>query len=100
MTGSTYDAATMERWNVVNRVYPNDAFDSDARAFATDLAEGPTQAHKATKRVLDHFMHGGVPEANEHITTIAADLFTTEDLRNAVQSFLTEGPGKATFTGR
>jgi enoyl-CoA hydratase/carnithine racemase len=100
MTSSIYDAATMERWNVVNRVYPNDAFDSDARAFATDLAEGPTQAHKATKRVLDHFMHGGVPEANEHITTIAADLFTTEDLRNAVQSFLTEGPGKVTFAGR
>jgi enoyl-CoA hydratase/carnithine racemase len=100
MTGATYGAETMERWNVVNKVYPNDAFDSYARAFATDLAEGPTQAHKATKRVLDHFMHGGVPEANEHITTIAADLFTTEDLRNAVQSFLTEGPGKATFTGR
>jgi hypothetical protein len=35
-------------------------------------------------------MHGGVPEANEHITTIAADLFTTEDLRNAVRSFVTE----------
>ena len=25
---------------------------------------------------------------------------TTEDLKNAVQSFLTEGPGKATYEGR
>jgi enoyl-CoA hydratase/carnithine racemase len=85
---------------VVNRVLADEDFDAAARAFATDLAEGPTQAHKATKRVLEHFLHGGVPEANDHITSIAADLFTTEDLKNAVRSFLTEGPGKAAFTGR
>lgn len=100
MTGDTYDAATLERWNVVNRVLPNDGFDEAARAFARRLAEGPTRAHVATKRVLDHFQHGGVPEANAHITTIAAELFDTEDLRGAVKSFLTDGPGKATFSGR
>ena len=100
MTGDTYDAATLERWNVVNRVLPNDGFDEAARAFARRLAEGPTRAHLATKRVLDHFQHGGVPEANAHITTIAAELFDTEDLRGAVKSFLTDGPGKATFIGR
>ena len=31
---------------------------------------------------------------------VAASLFETEDLKRAVQSFLTEGPGKATFEGR
>jgi enoyl-CoA hydratase/carnithine racemase len=100
MTGATYDAATLERWNVVNRVFADEDFDTAARAFAADLAEGPTRAHQATKRALDHFLHGGVPEANKQITTIAADLFLTEDLRNAVQSFVTDGPGKTTFTGR
>ncbi|GHF60729.1 enoyl-CoA hydratase/carnithine racemase [Amycolatopsis bartoniae] len=100
MTGERYPAATLERWNVVNRVLPDDGFDEAARAFAASLAEGPTRAHAATKKVLDHFQHGGVPEANAHITTIAADLYRTEDLRKAVRSFLDEGPGKATFTGR
>ncbi|GAB2986105.1 enoyl-CoA hydratase/isomerase family protein [Amycolatopsis acidiphila] len=100
MTGERYPAATLERWNVVNRVLPDEGFDDAARAFAASLAEGPTRAHAATKRVLDHFQHGGVPEANAHITTIAADLYRTEDLRSAVRSFLAEGPGKATFTGR
>jgi enoyl-CoA hydratase/carnithine racemase len=100
MTGDTYDAATMERWNVVNRVLPDEGFDAAARAFAQRLAEGPTRAHAATKRVLDHFSAGGVPEANAHITAIAASLFETEDLRNAVKSFLADGPGKATFSGR
>ena len=31
---------------------------------------------------------------------VAAELFASEDLKNAVESFLTEGPGKATFEGR
>ncbi|MFD9959515.1 enoyl-CoA hydratase/isomerase family protein [Amycolatopsis sp. NPDC058986] len=99
-TGDTYDAATLERWNVVNRVLPAEGFDAAARAFATRLADGPTRAHAATKRILGHFAHGGVPEANAHVTTIAAELYETEDLRNAVKSFLADGPGKATFTGR
>ncbi len=100
MTGATYDAATLESWNVVNRVFPADGFDEAVRAFTTDLAQGPTRAHAATKKVLEHYEHGGVAEANEHITTIAAGLFETEDLRGAVKSFLADGPGKATFTGR
>nr|WP_106189359.1 enoyl-CoA hydratase/isomerase family protein [Umezawaea tangerina] len=100
MTGERYDAATLERWNVVNRVLADDGFDDAARQFASTLAAGPTRAHAATKQVVAHFEHGGVPEANAHVTSIAADLFTTEDLPNAVRSFLADGPGKATFTGR
>ena len=100
MTGDRYDAATLELWNVVNRVLPDEGFDDAARTFAAGLAAGPTRAHAATKRVVAHFENGGVAEANAHITTIAADLFTTEDLRGAVRSFLTDGPGKATFNGR
>jgi enoyl-CoA hydratase/carnithine racemase len=100
MTGVPYSAETLERWNVVNRVLPEEGFDEATREFATGLATGPTRAHAATKKVLAHFENGGVAEANRHVTAIAADLYATDDLRNAVKSFLTEGPGKATFTGR
>lgn len=100
MTGERYSAAALERWNVVNRMLPDQGFDEAARAFARQVAAGPTRAHAATKKVLTHFEQGGVPEADRHVTRIAADLYRTEDLRNAVRSFLTEGPGKATFTGR
>jgi enoyl-CoA hydratase/carnithine racemase len=100
MTGERYDAATLERWNVVNRVLADDGFDDTARQFAATIAAGPTLAHAATKRVLAHFEHGGVPEADANVTAIAAALFDTEDLANAVDSFLADGPGKATFTGR
>lgn len=100
MTGERYPASVLERWNVVNRILPNEGFDGAARAFTERLAAGPTRAHAATKKVVDHFGQGGVPEANRHVTAIAAELYRTEDLRAAVRSFLDEGPGKATFTGR
>jgi len=99
MTGDRYSAATLERWNVVNKVLPDAGFAEAALAYARRLAAGPTRAHAATKQVLRHFEHGGVAEANAHVTAIAADLFDTEDLRSAVRSFLTDGPGKATFSG-
>jgi enoyl-CoA hydratase/carnithine racemase len=100
MTGRTYDAATLERWNVVNRVVPDDDFERVTRELVADLAAGPTLAHAATKRVIADYLEGGVERANDTVAAIAAELFETEDLQAAVASFLTEGPGKATFQGR
>jgi enoyl-CoA hydratase/carnithine racemase len=99
MTGMPYPAETLERWNVVNRVLDDEGFDGAARAFATELAEGPTRAHAATKRVVRDFLEGGVRLADERVPAVAAELFDTEDLRAAVRSFLSQGPGKATFSG-
>ena len=99
MTGVPFPAATLERWNVVNRLLPDEGFDAAARAFAAELAAGPTLAHAATKQVIRDFQEGGVELANGRVAAVAGDLFDTQDLRQAVDSFLTEGPGKATFSG-
>ena len=100
MTGRPYGAAELERWNVVNRVWPDGELDSRARDLAMTLANGPTRAHAATKQVLREYLEGGVERANDAVTRIAGDLFATEDLQGAVRTFLAEGPGKATFSGR
>ena len=36
---------------------------------------------------------------DERTAALASHLFETDDCKNAVQSFLRQGPGKATFTG-
>ena len=101
MTGALYDAATLERWNVVNRVFADDELLQCTMEFAGDLASGPPKAHNATKRMVRAFLdEGGVRGADAHVGDIAASLFATEDLQNAVQTFLSEGPGRATFEGR
>jgi enoyl-CoA hydratase/carnithine racemase len=101
MTGDLYDASTLERWNVVNRVLPDAGFDEQARAFARKLAEGPTRAHAATKSVVRASLErGGARGADERIPELAGGLFATADLQDAVRSFLEHGPGHATYDGR
>lgn len=100
MTGERYGAAELQRWNVVNRVLPDDGFDAAVRDFAHELATGPTLAHAATKRVIRDFVQGGVELANDRVGLEAGELFETDDLQGAVRSFLADGPGKATFAGR
>jgi enoyl-CoA hydratase/carnithine racemase len=100
MSGGLYDAATLERWNVVNRVVPDDQLLEKGMKFAHKLADGPTIAHGATKRIIRAYRAGGVDEADRVTPDVFAGLFASEDLRNAVESFLAEGPGKATFEGR
>jgi enoyl-CoA hydratase/carnithine racemase len=100
MSGGLYDAATLERWNVVNRVLPDDELLEKGMKFAHRLADGPTIAHGATKRIIRAYRAGGVDEADRVTPDVFAGLFASDDLNNAVESFLTEGPGKARFEGR
>jgi enoyl-CoA hydratase len=99
MTRGMYDAATLERWNVVNRVVGDDELREKGMAFAHRLADGPTKAHGATKQIVRAYLRGGVEEADRVTPEVAGALFETEDLQSAVRSFLSDGPGKATFKG-
>jgi enoyl-CoA hydratase len=101
MTGELYGADVLERWNVVNRVLPDEGFDEAAREFARKLAAGPTRAHAATKQIVRAALEqGGARGADKHVPQLAGDLFVTEDLKRAVRSFLKSGPGHATYEGR
>lgn len=100
MSGGIFGAEEMERWGVVNLIFEDD-FDAAARAFAAELAAGPTKAHAMTKHILKRFREGGIPAADEAVRSEAAELFATEDLQNAVRTFLEHGgPGHAEFHGR
>jgi enoyl-CoA hydratase len=100
MSGDVFGAEEMERWGVVNLIFEDD-FDARARQLAGELAAGPTQAHAMTKLILRRFREGGIPAADEAVRTDAAALFGTEDLQNAVRTFLEHGgPGHAEFHGR
>lgn len=100
MTGELYDAATLERWNVVNRVLSDEGFEQEARKFARSLADGPTRAHAATKTIVRAACRGGARAADELVPEVAGALFGTEDLKGAVRSFLEQGPGHAAYEGR
>jgi len=100
MTGGLYDAATLERWNVVNRVLPDRDLAEEGMKLAHRLASGPTVAHGETKRIVRAFCQGGVDAADELTPEVFSGLFASEDLQAAVATFIEKGPGNATFEGR
>ncbi|MEA2473665.1 MAG: hypothetical protein QOE06_1580 [Thermoleophilaceae bacterium] len=100
MTGGLFEAGTLERWNVVNRVLADEDLAEKTRAFAQRLADGPTLANHATKQIVRAYLDGGVRAADAAVPGIVAPLFASEDLKGAVRSFLESGPGNATFLAR
>jgi enoyl-CoA hydratase/carnithine racemase len=100
ISGDLFGAEEMERWGVVNSIFDEGEFEQRSRALAAELAAGPTKAHAMTKHILCRFREGGIPAADEAVRKDAGALFATEDLQNAVKTFLEQGPGHAKFEGR
>jgi enoyl-CoA hydratase/carnithine racemase len=99
-SGERYPATVLERWNVVNRLLPDEGFAAAAREYARRLAAGPTLAHAATKQLVGTAVRAGVPAADGVVPGVSGLLFGTDDMRGAVASFLADGPGKARHSGR
>jgi len=100
-----YDAATLERWNIVNMVVPAAELQAKARQYAQRLASGPTVAHAVTKSVVNAYMRPAVGSADEALRAGAPKLFETDDKRQAVSLFLEMGSrafaeGRLTYNGR
>src|SRR6266511_2577611 len=91
-TADQYDAATFERWNIVNRIVPFDAFASQTRAFAERLASGLTLAYAAGKKIVRAYLEGGVRAADRAVDEVAPPLFHSEDMRAGVAGLLEHGP--------
>lgn len=98
MTGDLYDAATLRDWGVVNAIH--DDVGEAAFTLTRRLADGPTKAHAATKRIIAAWRSGGVAHADDVTPEVSGALFETDDLKGAVRSFLDVGPGRATYRGQ
>ncbi len=79
--GDKVDAATAERWGLVNRVAPPDEVLPLAQAWARRLADGPTQAIRMTKRRLQTELHMDLIAAIESEAEAQALLMMAEDHR-------------------
>jgi enoyl-CoA hydratase/carnithine racemase len=90
-TADLYDADTFERWNIVNKVVPDEQLWDEALAFATRLAAGPTRAHAVTKRLVSAYLESGVLAADRQILDVATPLFETEDRQRNVSTLLEHG---------
>jgi enoyl-CoA hydratase len=99
-SGRMVNADEALRIGLVDQVVP----DSDVYSAAVDMvkryAAGPALALRAAKQAIDAGLGVDLATGLEIERVQFAALFGTEDQRAGMRSFLENGPGKATFTGR
>jgi enoyl-CoA hydratase/carnithine racemase len=99
-TGRMVAAAEALEIGLVDQVVP----DAEVYQAALDLvrryATGPALALRAAKQAIDYGLGVDLATGLEIERVQFAALFGTDDQRAGMRSFLENGPGKATFTGR
>lgn len=88
MRGDFIDAATAERWGLLNRVVPPDQLDGLTREWAASLASGPRLGLSMTKAILDRGLGIGLPEALDTEAEAQAVCMKHPDFREAYEAFL------------
>ena len=98
MLGDTIDAATAERYGLVNRVAPHEDLLPAALAWARRLAQGPTFAISMTKRMINHELSMDLVSAIEAEAQAQALMLMGDDHRRFFEAFTAKE--KPEFTGR
>jgi len=88
------------RIGLVDQVVPADEVYGAARTMAARFVGGPALALRAAKEAVDRGLETDIDNGLELERLQFAGLFATEDRRTGMESFVADGPGKATFQGR
>jgi enoyl-CoA hydratase/carnithine racemase len=98
MLGDTIDAATAERYGLVNRVVPHEETLSAAWDWAARLAQGPALALSMTKRMVTNEWNMDLVSALEAEAQAQALMLMGGDHRRFYEAF--KAKQKPEFTGR
>ena len=85
---------------IADRVVPDNEVYSAAVALAQTWAAGPAVALRAAKQAIDDGLELDLDAGLRLESALFAGLFATDDQKAGMQSFVENGPGKATFSGR
>lgn len=99
-TGRTVRAEEALALGLVEEVVAPDDVYSAARTWADQFTAGPARALAAAKAAVDGGLDGDLASGLRLESTLFAALFATEDQKTGMSSFIENGPGKATFTGK
>jgi 2-(1,2-epoxy-1,2-dihydrophenyl)acetyl-CoA isomerase len=92
------DSAEALRLGIVNDVFPDDTFESEVRARARRLAEGPRIAYRYMKENFNRSMNGDLLECMDMEAAHHNRTGQTEDHREAARAFAEKRP--PTFNNR
>lgn len=99
-SGRFVDATEAVAIGLVDKVCAPDEVLDTALSWAAALAQGPRVALQAAKAAIDYGLEVDLATGLEIERAHFAALFSTEDQKIGMTSFLEKGPGQAEFTGR
>jgi len=100
ITGRQVRADEALRIGLADELVPQEDVHTRALALASEIAAGATVAQGMIKNLVDTGTAISLASGLEEELRRFTDVFTTQDSRTGVKSFLENGPGKATFSGR
>lgn len=100
LTGRFVSATEAAEIGLVNRVVPADSVLDAAREYAERLARGAGLALRAAKLAIDSGLDSNLDAGLALERTLFTSLFATEDRARGMESFISQGPGKAEFISR
>jgi enoyl-CoA hydratase/carnithine racemase len=86
-TGRSLGGEEAERWGFLNRLVDPGTLLAEARAFAADLASGPSFANGITKSMLHQEWSMSIDQAIEAEAQAQAICMLTEDFARAYRAF-------------
>lgn len=87
-TGRSIMADEALSWGFYNRLCEPSTLLKEAKEFAIQIANGPTFAHKTTKRMLDAEWNMGITEALDAEAEAQALCMQTKDFKRAYEAFV------------
>jgi enoyl-CoA hydratase/carnithine racemase len=99
-TGRFAGAAEALAIGLADKVVPDSEVLTAAREMAGRYAGGPALALRAAKQAVDQGLDVDLATGLQIERLQFAALFSTEDQKAGMHSFVENGPGKATFTGQ
>jgi 2-(1,2-epoxy-1,2-dihydrophenyl)acetyl-CoA isomerase len=98
LLGERIAAPKALEWGLVNRVAPDDAFETDSDALLQRLAAGPTRAHAGIKRQLNRWLYGRMAEQLAFEAAIQQEMAASGDFAEGVAALAERR--RAVFGGR
>ncbi len=99
ITGRQVKADEALRIGLADELVANDQVHVRAFELAREVASGATVAQGLVKELVDRGSAESLADGLREERRKFTEVFTTQDSRTGVKSFLENGPGKATFSG-
>lgn len=97
MSGESIDADTAERWGLISAVYDDAVFAAEAQALAQRMAQQPTLALAAIKRLVDVSSEQTLEQQIALEATTQTGVGFSKDTMEGIMAFIQKRPAR--FTG-